>query len=284
MKIREFPGPKARKLLKKKKIIDMELPIIVKTENSFIIDVDGYRFINLSGRYFFKEAVDLAEEIAILTPGGTNKKVFFSVSEAEIEEILIKIKKNKKSIVIKLMGEEGIYPPPLIEKIRQQNEVLISDERDFCLGYTGKMFITEHYGFIADVYIFKITEELFAISASRSVFTTHKNISVPQYILKKAIERVNFLKNEGVKRAEQKGNYLRNLLKKKICAAINGKGLVTFIQLFKEINIDKIIHKALGEGVILKKIPPQKIGIFPSLYITEREIEKTVEIISKILN
>jgi len=117
-----------------------------------VIDVDGYEFVNFSRRHFPKEAVLLAEEMAILTPGAKNRKVVFSTSKKEIKSIL---EKRKDIIIFNPFGEDGSILP---FKTPEKGRITASWEADFPLGYTGRMFATEHAGFIADIYAFKILE------------------------------------------------------------------------------------------------------------------------------
>jgi len=124
----KLPGPKAKKILERdRKFISPSYPrtypaVIEKGSGMYVWDVDGNRFIDfcagiavnatgychpevvnaikeqaerlihISGTdFYYKEQVDLAEKLAIIVPGGPNRRAFLTNSGAEAIEAAMKL-------------------------------------------------------------------------------------------------------------------------------------------------------------------------------------------------
>ncbi len=137
------PGPKARDLLKRdEKYISPSYgryyPLVVESAHDCIIkDVDGNEYIDLNSGiacmnvghnhpkvvdaikgqcdrflhysntdFYYKEVINLAEQLAEIAPGGFDKKVYFSNSGAEAVEAAIKLAKwhTRKQLFIGFIG------------------------------------------------------------------------------------------------------------------------------------------------------------------------------------
>jgi putrescine aminotransferase len=223
-------------------------------------------------------------------------------------------------VVEPVMGAGGVIVPPdgyfdVIKKICQDNEVfLVADEVLNGFGRTGKMFASEHWNLKPDIFVMSkgITSgylPLGAVGVTQSiydqiwkggspffhVFTSSGNPTVTALALKniEIIEKENLVDN-----AAKMGAYLeqsaQSLLDLPHVGETRGIGLMRGIQVVEDKSKRKlypankrmaanVVFQALQNGLIVRALPNDTIGIAPVLTVNEEEIDTIIRIIGNLL-
>lgn len=183
----------------------------------------------------------------------------------------------------------------LAKLCKEKNILLISDEIQTGLGRTGKIFAYQHYEINPDI----ITAgkglggglPLSGVFVNKNIFSILENgdhgttmggnpiACAAGNVVFDTISKKTFLRE-----VKEKGDYflgkLKEIKSRKI-KDIRGIGLLIGIELNED--AAKYIEIALQKGIILNKVKPTIIRIVPPLVISEKEIDKSIEIIKEIL-
>lgn len=192
-----------------------------------------------------------------------------------------------------------------LEQICRQNDILlIIDEVKIGFGRTGKMFGFEHYDVTPDAVIMGKPlgggqplsavvgrKELMNSGTGMHLFTTAGNAVA----CAAAIESLEIIKDEKLaENAQKTGDYLvkkLNELKQNydVIGEVRGKGLVVGVELVKNRETNEpaselsalVVYRAYQRGLIFYNsgINSNVLELTPPLVITEKDVDKAVEII-----
>jgi len=208
------------------------------------------------------------------------------------------ITKETAAVVLEpIQGESGVRMPAddYLRGVRDAcddgNVLLILDEIQTGFGRTGRWFAHEHYGVEPDIMTMaKALGGGFPMGAMCAREDIAKSFQTGDHAstfggnplaCAAALGAIAAMEDEKlVKRSEKLGTYfmqkLRNLRHEYI-TEIRGRGLMIGMEL--SIDGNAIVDIARGKGVLLNCISDRIIRIVPPLVITERQIDKVVEVL-----
>lgn len=183
----------------------------------------------------------------------------------------------------------------LAKLCKEKNILLIVDEVQTGLGRTGKIFAYQNYDIEPDIITMgkglggglplscvAVKEEIFKILEIGDHGTTMGGNPVACAAGNVVFDTIS--KKYFLKQVKEKGEYflkkLKNIKTEKI-KDIRGMGLLIGIELNEDAS--KYVELGLKHGVILNSVKPTIIRIVPPLILSHKEIDLSVEIISKIL-
>ncbi len=228
---------------------------------------------------------------------------FDQVPFADHEAIKKKINKNTAAIMLEtIMGEGGIKVIPDVcikglRKICDENEILLILDEVQCAYRTGSFFAFEKSGIIPDIVpIAKGIGGGFPLGAclvtkKASIGMTHGThgstfggnplaMSVGNAVLDIILKK-DFFKN-----VSDKGDYFDKGLKKikenypKVIGEIRGVGLLKGIKML--VDNDKFIKKLMANKMLTVKASENVIRLFPSLLVSEQELDEAFDKIEKV--
>ncbi len=228
---------------------------------------------------------------------------FDQVPFADHEAIKKKINKNTAAIMLEtIMGEGGIKVVPDVcikglRKICDENEILLILDEVQCAYRTGSFFAFEKSGIIPDIVpIAKGIGGGFPLGAclvtkKASIGMTHGThgstfggnplaMSVGNAVLDIILKK-DFFKN-----VSDKGDYFDKGLKKikenypKVIGEIRGVGLLKGIKML--VDNDKFIKKLMANKMLTVKASENVIRLFPSLLVSEQELDEAFDKIEKV--
>jgi len=222
------------------------------------------------------------------------------------------------------MGTSGMLAPPpeywpLVEEICAKYEVLlIADEVMTGFGRTGKMFAIEHWNVKPDIMTMAkgITSAYLpfgAIAFSDEIWETLKDTNLIAYTYSghpvcaaAAVKTLEIYKRDRVvENAARAGKYALKRLKEVLgplpCVdEINGLGLMIGIEIVadkatkrpfdRELNVMQKLHeRALEKGLYMRVSdiggsPSDRVSFAPPLIITNKEIDKAIDILYSIIS
>ncbi len=222
------------------------------------------------------------------------------------EDDLQKIDDSVAGVILEtIQGGAGFIEPEndYLKKVKQRCEqngaLLILDEIQTGFGRTGKMFGFENYGVIPDILITgKALGGGFPIGAVSASYEIMKTFSQPPLshittfgghpvINAAAARTLRIIQKEKLpEQALEKEKYLRSKLRHRLIREIRGKGLMLAMIMPDKQTADRLILKALEQGLILFWLlyEPRAVRITPPLNISYRDLDKAVDIILNILD
>ena len=219
----------------------------------------------------------------------------------DIESVKSALDENTAAVMIELIqGEGGVIPAEkefvkeLYSLCKEKNILFIVDEVQTGIGRTGKLFAYEHFGIEPDIITLAkglgggvpigavIAKEEIAKSF---VPGTHGSTFGGNYLATAAAKVVlqEVLKEGFLEEVEKKGEYLKKKLKE-IGLNPRGKGLMIGCPLPEEKKASDIASKALEEGLVIGTAGGNTLRFVPPLIITEKEIDKAVDILKKVID
>lgn len=219
----------------------------------------------------------------------------------DIESVKSVLDENTAAVMIELIqGEGGVIPAEekfvkeLYSLCKEKNILFIVDEVQTGIGRTGKLFAYEHFGIEPDIITLAkglgggvpigavIAKEEIAKSF---VPGTHGSTFGGNYLATAAAKVVlqEVLKEGFLEEVEKKGEYLKKKLKE-IGLNPRGKGLMIGCPLPEEKKASDIASKALEEGLVIGTAGGNTLRFVPPLIITEKEIDKAVDILKKVID
>jgi putrescine aminotransferase len=212
-----------------------------------------------------------------------------------------------------VQGAGGVIVPPpdyfpLVREICNRYRVLlIADEVITGFGRTGRWFAMQHWNVNADLMIFAkgVTSGYLPLSGvmmTRQVHETLRSLHAPfphgftysghPTCCAVALRNLRIIEDEGlVQRAAEMGPSLLVALNRlrahELVGDVRGLGLMAGVELVRDrpskASFDpslgvarKVWLAALEEGVIVRPLPGDVIGLSPPLVITESQIERVV--------
>ncbi len=198
-------------------------------------------------------------------------------------------------IIEPIQGEAGIVVPSpgylkKVSSICEKNDVLlIVDEVQSGNGKTGKFFAYLHSGIKPDIVTIAkglangvpigvcISDLEFDKSEHASTFGGN---SLSCAAANATIDYI--LENKLMENAVKVGNYFIGKLKGLNVKKVKGKGLMIGVELNKD-NAKEIVDKCLDKGLLLNNTSENVLRFLPPLIITEKDVDKAIEILGSVL-
>ena len=225
----------------------------------------------------------------------------FLFAEANnLEDTILKLKNNSCAIIMELIqGEGGVIPlnKEYVKAVREycdKNDILmIIDEVQTGIGRTGKFLCSEHYNLKADIITLAkglggglpIGAMLMNKKCSNTFNTgDHASTFGAKHVLcSGALEILKTIDKNTLKGIAKKGKYIKdNLIKLDNVKSVDGIGLMLGIELKDGLNAREIVEKCILKGII-PLTAKNKIRLLPPLNISQRDLDKAVEILKECL-
>lgn len=230
---------------------------------------------------------------------------FINVKYNDIEAIKAATTSKTAAVMLELIeAESGVNVPDedYLIKVRhwcdQKGILLILDEIQTGIGRLGSLFGYQLYSIEPDIItlakglaggmpigavLSKESCSVFDPGDHGSTFGGNPLACAVGYATMKYI-----IENDIPKNADRIGQYLiqkLNELKKKrsIIADVRGKGLLVAVEFIGEIGQD-VLMSCLEKGLLVNKVKPNAIRLMPPLIINEKDVDKAVAILDKVLS
>ncbi|MEJ9210709.1 acetylornithine transaminase [Bacillus smithii] len=235
---------------------------------------------------------------------GPMLETFEYVPFNDIEALKAALDENTAAVMTEIIqGEGGINPatPEFLQSLEtlchKNGSLLIIDEIQTGIGRTGKPFAFQHYGLHPDIVSVAKgiasglplgaiigKKELGQAFSPGSHGSTFGGNPVSVRAAKATLEII--FQNDFLNEVERKGAYFQNLLKMKLSDAkvvksIRGKGLMIGIELTD--NAEPFLVQARKEKLLILTAGSHVLRLLPPLTVSDSEIEKAVNILSKVL-
>lgn len=207
-------------------------------------------------------------------------------------------------LVEPIKGEGGIIVPPegylkACEILCKKNNVLmICDEIQTGLGRTGKLLACEHEnvkpdaivlgkalgGGLLPVSVFVTRKEIMDVFTPGDHGSTFGGNPLAAAVGQAALEVL--LEEKLIERAQELGEYFQTALKtiqSPLIVDVRGRGLLIGLEIDKRYSAHDICLKLLEKGILTKETHHTVIRFAPPLIITEKEIDKAVNILKEVL-
>ena len=214
------------------------------------------------------------------------------------EDTISKLQDNACAIIVELIqGEGGVIPldKTYVKKIKEyceKNDILfIVDEIQTGVGRTGKFLCSEHFGIKPDIVTLakglggglpigavlmnKKCSDVFVAGDHGTTFGANPVVAAGALEVIKTIDK-NLLKN-----VEKKSKYIKKKLSKlSNVVSVDGIGLMLGIGLKEGLKSREIVEKCIENGAV-PLTAKNKIRLLPPLTITDKELEKAVNVLCK---
>lgn len=235
-----------------------------------------------------------------------------SLEEKAIEQINLAIKDNPNDIacliieIIQSEGGDNHFRKEFLQELRSicdQHEILlILDEVQTGIAMTGKMWGYQHYNIVPDIIAFGKKTQVCGILANREKFDR-----VDSHVFKESsrinstfggnlVDMVRFklilevIEKENLTlQAKEKGDYLVAKIEELVkdfpqLSNARGKGLLCSFDFSDEKTRDQFVNDALKQKLLILGCGELSIRFRPHLTVSKHDIDKTFDIIHKILN
>lgn len=209
-----------------------------------------------------------------------------------------------------VQGAGGVWPPPegylshLRDLCDEHGAYLIFDEVITGFGRLGEWFAAQFYGVTPDLITFAkaVTSGYVPLSgvivgpAVRAALEANEGFLLRTGYTYSghpvgcvaALKNIEIQQREGlVRRAAHVGARLsaglRALLDEGLVADVRGEGAVWAVSVPEAVDVVAARDALLGEGVIVRPIPPNHMSMCPPLVITEEQIDEMVGAIGSVL-
>ncbi len=229
---------------------------------------------------------------------------FKHVPYNNIDSIISSINKDTCAVMIEpIQGESGVYLAnkeyaATIRKVCDEKGILlIFDEVQTGIGRTGKLFAYEHYQIEPDIMTLAkgigggfplsamLTKEKYNIFDAGDQGGTYSGQPLAMSV---GIAVLNEIIGRGlVKNAEIQGDYLigklESIKSKYGLKDIRGKGLLIAFDLPEEKGAE-VVRECLAKGLIVNSPMPSMIRLMPPLIVAKKEIDLTIQILTKVFD
>jgi predicted acetylornithine/succinylornithine family transaminase len=230
---------------------------------------------------------------------------FINVKYNDIEAIKVATTTKTAAVMLELIeAESGVNIPDedYMKKVRQwcdqKGILLILDEIQTGIGRLGALFGYQLYGIEPDIItlakglaggvpigavLAKESCSVFVAGDHGGTFGGNPLACAVGYATMKYLIGKNIAGN-----ADRVGRYLTgklNELKKKqsIITDVRGRGLLVAVEFNGEIGQDVLVS-CLDKGLLVNKVKPNAIRLMPPLIINEKDVDKAVGILDKVLS
>lgn len=252
-----------------------------------------------------------------------NPKLSFPLTEDSIEETIavekIALEQINSALVnhpndiacliietIQSEGGDNHFRKEFLQELRRicdEHEILlILDEVQTGIAMTGKMWGYEHYGIIPDLIAFGKKTQVCGILANREKFDRVENhvfkessrinstfggnlVDMVRFkLILEVIEKENL-----VLQAQEKGSYLLSKIDHLVqdfpqLSNARGKGLLCAFDFEDEKTRDQFVSDAFQQNLLILGCGDKSIRFRPHLTVTIQDLDKTFDILRKILN
>jgi len=183
----------------------------------------------------------------------------------------------------------------LIDITHENEAVFIADEVQTGFGATGRWWANDYWDNEADIVCYAkkaqacgyYYNEKFASNPNTRIFNTWMGEPLKLVMMNKIIDivkRDNLLQNaltigdqlmDGFKDLEKETDSFVN--------SVRGQGLFSAFDLDTGVNRDAVVQKAFANGLLIGPSGDKSIRFRPSLIFTEKEAEKTLDILRKVV-
>jgi adenosylmethionine-8-amino-7-oxononanoate aminotransferase len=237
-----------------------------------------------------------------------------------LEDVVLKAGAHTVAAVVAepVQGAGGVIVPPadyfpLLRQVCDRHGLLlIADEVITGFGRTGRWFALEHWNVKPDLMIFAkgVTSGYLPLSGvmlTRSVHDTLKSVKGPfahgftysghPTACAVALRNLQIIEDERlVARAAERGAYLQKRLQElrshEIVGDVRGLGLVAGVELVRDRTTKELFDpsqgaarrvwlNALEQGVIVRPLPGDVLGMSPPLVISEQQIDRMVTVLDR---
>jgi acetylornithine/N-succinyldiaminopimelate aminotransferase len=229
---------------------------------------------------------------------------FINVEYNDIEAIKAATNKLTCAVMLEpIQGEGGVNIPSddYLKKVRawcdEKGLLLILDEVQTGIGRTGTLYAYQQYGAEPDVmtlakglgggvpigaFLAKEQACVFKIGEHGTTFGGNPLVCAAAFDVLNYIIRKDLSGHAG-----RMGEYLCSGLKGlaadyKVIKEVRGKGLLVAVQFNSEI-AEPVVLACLERGIIVNKVKPDVIRFIPPLIVTEKEIDKALDVLGKVL-
>lgn len=273
----------------------------------------GAKFLN--GAYEIITTINSFHGRTLATMSATGKKAWESLYEPkvpgfkhvplnDIDAIKACITSSTCAIMLEpTQGEGGVneaskdYIKELSNICKERGILLIFDEVQTGLGRTGKLFAYEHYDVEPDIMSLAkgigggyplsalLVKEALNIFESGDQGGTYSAQPLGMVVGKAVVDEI--INKSLSYNAEIQGNYiikkLMEIKDKYKLKNIRGKGLLLAFDLPVD-NGKQVVDRCLDNGLILNSPKPSTIRLIPPLIVTEKDTDKMINILSKVLD
>jgi putrescine---pyruvate transaminase len=237
-----------------------------------------------------------------------------------LEDVVLKVGAHTVAAVVAepVQGAGGVIVPPadyfpLLRQVCDRHGLLlIADEVITGFGRTGRWFALDHWNVQPDMMIFAkgVTSGYLPLSGvmlTQSVHDTLKSVKGPfahgftysghPTACAVALRNLQIIEDERlVERAAERGAYLKKRLQElrshEIVGDVRGLGLVAGIELVRDRDTKELYDPPVGaarrvwldaleQGVIVRPLPGDVVGMSPPLVISEQQIDRMVLVLDK---
>ena len=229
---------------------------------------------------------------------------FINVDYNDIEAIKAATNKLTCAVMLEpIQGEGGVNMPAddYLKKVRawcdEKGLLLILDEVQTGIGRTGTLYAYQRYGAEPDImtlakglgggvpigaFLAKEQACVFKIGEHGTTFGGNPLVCATAFDVLKYIIRKDLAGHAG-----RMGGYLCNGLKDlaadyKVIKEVRGKGLMVAVQFNGEI-AEPVVLACLERGLILNKVKPDVIRFIPPLIVKEKEIDRALDVLGRVL-
>ncbi len=228
---------------------------------------------------------------------------FVNVPYNDIEAIKKATTKLTCAVMLEpIQGEGGVNVPDddYLKKVRvwcdEKGLLLILDEIQTGIGRTGSLYAYQQYGVEPDImtiakglgggvpigaFLAKESACVFKPGEHGSTFGGNPLVCAAGYAVLSYI-----VDNHIPEHVQKAGSYLYGGLLKladkyDVISGVRGKGLLLAVGLKEEISADLVL-KCLEKGLLVNNVKPDALRLIPALVVTEKEIQKALDILDKV--
>ena len=229
---------------------------------------------------------------------------FVNVEYNNLEAIKRTTSEQTCAVILEpIQGEGGVNVPEIdyLKKVqiwcREKGILFILDEIQTGIGRIGTLFAYEQYDVEPDIMtlakglgggvpigalLAKEEVSLFSPGEHGSTFGGNPLVCAAAYATLKYI-----IDNDIPRRAKRVGHYFMTKLgslkeKFDFITEVRGRGLLIALEFNKEI-AEELVLACLGKGLLVNKVKPNALRFMPPLIITEKEVDKAIEILEGVL-
>jgi acetylornithine/N-succinyldiaminopimelate aminotransferase len=229
---------------------------------------------------------------------------FVNVDFNDIEAIKKATNKLTCAVMLEpIQGEGGVNVPSddYLKKVRawcdEKGLLLILDEVQTGIGRTGTLYAYQQYGVEPDIMTLAkglgggVPVGAFLAKEQACVFKIGEHGTTfggSPLICATAFEVLTYIINRDLAgHAGRMGEYLRSGMRKlaadyNVIKEVRGKGLLTAMQFNQDI-AEPVVLACLERGIILNKAKPDVIRFIPPLIVTEKDIDRALNVLGKVL-
>ncbi|MCX5992896.1 MAG: acetylornithine transaminase [Chloroflexi bacterium] len=229
---------------------------------------------------------------------------FINVEYNDIEAIKAATNKLTCAVMLEpIQGEGGVNMPAddYLKKVRawcdEKDLLLILDEVQTGIGRTGTLYAYQYYGAEPDIitlakglgggvpigaFLAKEQACVFKIGEHGTTFGGNPLVCATAFDVLNYIIREDLAGHAG-RMGEYLCNGLRGLAAEyKVIKEVRGKGLLVAVQFNDEI-AEPVVLACLERGLIVNKVKPDVIRFIPPLIVKEKDIDRALDVLGRVL-